>query len=228
MKPTNSPTQGQPSPRKNRLKSGIWGHFFPHCKYFFSGSGLILYRKQATRNPTQPNSLVINHWTKLSVQPWDESITQASERVAGAPLPAGLPRRGHEPGWCAKLLHPSARRLPGIVYYSSSSRTIYVLMMQLPRSFVYYRCSSSSPTFSMLRCNFFEASCTTAVVMIPWHATMSLVRSFGRAREDATLRQSPCVHVLHAKVTSPRCLQNLVWWKQGHSLSTKKYNVIVS
>ena len=36
MKPTNSPTQGQPNPRKNRLKVGIWATF-SHSKYFFVG-----------------------------------------------------------------------------------------------------------------------------------------------------------------------------------------------
>ena len=29
MKPTNSPTQGQPNPRKSGLKSGNWATFFP-------------------------------------------------------------------------------------------------------------------------------------------------------------------------------------------------------
>ena len=55
MKPSNSPTQGQPNPRKNRLKSGIWATFFPQ-QIVFRGLGLVLYRKQTTRNLTQPHS----------------------------------------------------------------------------------------------------------------------------------------------------------------------------
>ena len=45
---------GQPKPRKNRLKSGIWATF-SHSKKSFRGLGLILCTKQATRNLTQPN-----------------------------------------------------------------------------------------------------------------------------------------------------------------------------
>ena len=36
MKPTNSPTQGQPNPRKIRLKVAFWAAF-SHRKYFFVG-----------------------------------------------------------------------------------------------------------------------------------------------------------------------------------------------
>ena len=36
MKPTDSPTQGQPNPRKVRLKSVIWATF-SQSKYFFVG-----------------------------------------------------------------------------------------------------------------------------------------------------------------------------------------------
>ena len=56
MKPTNSPTQGQPNPEKNhnRLKVAF-GRLFVTA-FLFRGLGLILYRKQTTRNPTQPNS----------------------------------------------------------------------------------------------------------------------------------------------------------------------------
>ena len=35
MKPTNSPTQGQPNPRK--IKVAFWATFFPTAKYFFVG-----------------------------------------------------------------------------------------------------------------------------------------------------------------------------------------------
>ena len=51
MKPTNSPTQGQPNPRKNKL-----GHIFPQ-RVIFRGLGLILRRKQTTITPTQPDCL---------------------------------------------------------------------------------------------------------------------------------------------------------------------------
>ena len=52
MKSTNSPTQGQPNPKKTWVKSGIWATF-PHS---FRGLALFLYRKQTARNLTQPNS----------------------------------------------------------------------------------------------------------------------------------------------------------------------------
>ena len=51
VKPTNSPTQGQPNPRKIKLL----GHFFPQ-QLIFRGFGLVLCRKQNTRNLTQPSS----------------------------------------------------------------------------------------------------------------------------------------------------------------------------
>ena len=56
MKPINSPTQGQPNPRKITLKVAVGPLFFTHSNQFFSGLGLVLDRKQASRNPTQPNS----------------------------------------------------------------------------------------------------------------------------------------------------------------------------
>ena len=40
MKPTNSPTQGQPNPRKIRfIKVAFWATF-SHSKYFFVGFGI--------------------------------------------------------------------------------------------------------------------------------------------------------------------------------------------
>ena len=53
-KPTNFRTQGQPNPRKFRLKSGILGHFFPQ-QITFRGLALVIYRKQTTRNLTNTN-----------------------------------------------------------------------------------------------------------------------------------------------------------------------------
>ena len=55
MKPTQLPNPRPTQPQKNQVKSGILGHFFPQ-QIFFRGLGLVLYRKQTTRNPTQPNS----------------------------------------------------------------------------------------------------------------------------------------------------------------------------
>ena len=53
VKPTNSPNQGQPNPRKNSFKKWYLDHFFSHSKYFFRGLGLALYSKQTTTNLTQ-------------------------------------------------------------------------------------------------------------------------------------------------------------------------------
>ena len=54
MKPTNSPTQGQAYRRKIRLQAAF-GPLFPTA-ITFRWLGLIVYRKQTTRNPPQPNS----------------------------------------------------------------------------------------------------------------------------------------------------------------------------
>ena len=55
MKRTNSP-QPEANPTQGKLgQKWHLGHFFPQ-QIIFRGLGLILYRKQATRNPTQPNS----------------------------------------------------------------------------------------------------------------------------------------------------------------------------
>ena len=55
MKPMNSPTQGRPNPRKNRLKVANWATF-SHSKYFFVGWDLFHIGKQTTRSLTQPSS----------------------------------------------------------------------------------------------------------------------------------------------------------------------------
>ena len=54
-KPTKSPAQGQPNPRKIRLKSGIWVPFFFPQPIFFSWVGIGFYGKQTARYLTQPN-----------------------------------------------------------------------------------------------------------------------------------------------------------------------------
>ena len=53
VKPTNSPTQGQPNPRINRLKVAFGALFL--TELHFRGLRLILYRKQTTRVLTQPD-----------------------------------------------------------------------------------------------------------------------------------------------------------------------------
>ena len=53
IKPTSTPTQRQANPRKNRFKVAFWAAL-SHSKRCFRGLGLVLYRKQTTRNPTQP------------------------------------------------------------------------------------------------------------------------------------------------------------------------------
>ena len=58
MKPTNSPTQGQPNPRKIRFKSGILGHFFPQ-QIFFVGWDWF-YMGNSLRE-TQSNQIFRKH-----------------------------------------------------------------------------------------------------------------------------------------------------------------------
>ena len=50
--PNPRPTQS----KKNQVKKCHVGHFFFPQQVVFGGLGLILYREQATRNPTQPDS----------------------------------------------------------------------------------------------------------------------------------------------------------------------------
>ena len=47
--PNPRPTQS----KKTWVENGVWPTFFPQ-EMFFRGLGLILCRKQTTRNPTQP------------------------------------------------------------------------------------------------------------------------------------------------------------------------------
>ena len=52
--PKASPTQEELGQKRHL------GHFFPQRFFFFRGLGLVLYRKQTTRNLTQPNSFSAN------------------------------------------------------------------------------------------------------------------------------------------------------------------------
>ena len=54
MKPTSSPTRGQPNPRKVGLKSGVWANFFPVESNFFSGLGFGFYIGNRLQD-TQPD-----------------------------------------------------------------------------------------------------------------------------------------------------------------------------
>ena len=66
IKPTNSPTQGQPNPRK----IGIWGTF-SHSKYFFVGWDLFYIRNRLQE--TQPDQILRKHPSELSFYqgtPW--------------------------------------------------------------------------------------------------------------------------------------------------------------
>ena len=67
-KPTNSPTQGQPNPTsKNRLKSGILGHFFPQQIIFsWVGIDFIWETDYKKPNPTKisANILTTSRGTK--------------------------------------------------------------------------------------------------------------------------------------------------------------------
>ena len=58
----NSPTQGQPkaNPTLEKMRVKVaFGPLFSHSKFLFRGLGLVLYRKQTTRNPTQPNNQIL-------------------------------------------------------------------------------------------------------------------------------------------------------------------------
>ena len=62
MKPTNSPTQGQPNPRKKQAKSGNWA-IFPHSKVFFVGwDWFYIGNRLQKPNPTKfsATTLMIN------------------------------------------------------------------------------------------------------------------------------------------------------------------------
>ena len=58
-------------PKKKKVKGGIWATlFFAHRIFFFGGLGLLLYRKQSTRIPTQPNSWQTPWSINQSINQW--------------------------------------------------------------------------------------------------------------------------------------------------------------
>ena len=52
----------QPKANPTQEKTRHLGHFFPQ-QIYFCGLGLILYRKQTTRNPTLGNRIIRQHAT---------------------------------------------------------------------------------------------------------------------------------------------------------------------
>ena len=82
MTPTNSPTQGQPKPKKRWVRSGIWAAF-SHSNFFFVGwdwfcIGNRLQKNQPNhilrKHPNQPTNQTINQLTK---QPTNQRSHQA-------------------------------------------------------------------------------------------------------------------------------------------------------
>ena len=67
MKPTNSPTQGQPNPRKIRLKVAF-GPLFPTAKYFFVDWDWCYIGKTGYRKPNR-TKITANTLFKASVGP---------------------------------------------------------------------------------------------------------------------------------------------------------------
>ena len=65
VKPTNSPTQGQPSPRKIRLKVALGPLFFPSQQIIFRGLGLIFGRETDYEKPN-PTKFSSNTVTKIA------------------------------------------------------------------------------------------------------------------------------------------------------------------
>ena len=81
MKTASSPTQGQPNPRKIRLKVAF-GPLFP-TTITFRGLGLVLYRKQTIRNLTQPNSPRAPYWKNK--RRWVQQCCTSSGKKPGQP-----------------------------------------------------------------------------------------------------------------------------------------------
>ena len=79
IKPTNSPTQGQPNPRKIRLIVAF-GPLFPTANIFFRGLGLVLYSKTKLKE-TWPNRILRKHPISLFYQ--YEYIGVLAENLVG-------------------------------------------------------------------------------------------------------------------------------------------------
>ena len=89
-KPTNFRTQGQPNPRKFRLKSGILGHFFPQRFFFFFFSWVgtdFIWETDCTKpNPTKfcANTLlaVASGCTPIATS-WSDLVPRPLRQVTG-------------------------------------------------------------------------------------------------------------------------------------------------
>ena len=100
MKATNSATQGQPNPRKNNVKSGIWAAF-PTADIFSWVEIHFIHRKQTTRNTTEPDSFTKKLKTVCTlISTWNDpyipgqSGTQYDTRTMGVQYGTGpLTRR---------------------------------------------------------------------------------------------------------------------------------------
>ena len=111
MKPTNSPTQGQPNPRKNRLKVAF-GPLFPTAKYYFVGWDWfqIGNTEQTTRNPTQSNS----PQTPLCIR-----VTFGLEAQKRDPY---VPVRGSMCGTHEMQHTPPGRRISKLIFSTTGNR----------------------------------------------------------------------------------------------------------
>ena len=84
MKPTNSPTQGQPNPRKTGSKVEFGSHFFSPQQIIFRGLGLISYRNHTTRKPN-PTKFSPKHPNNASIplhHPSTRRVVKSSQNEA--------------------------------------------------------------------------------------------------------------------------------------------------
>ena len=88
MKPPNSPTRGQPNPRKIRSKVAFWGTFAPRQQFFFFSWGLGLSFVQETGHKKPNRSKILRKHPILSRVQFSRGLGMellkrgASERVA--------------------------------------------------------------------------------------------------------------------------------------------------
>ena len=105
VKPTNSPTQGQLYPRKNRLKVATAN--------IFSWVGIGLYRKQTTRKPTRPNSPQTPYIVNQPIYKTNQYMNQLAIHLANRPttLPTNI-WTNHSPAFGRRTRGRSSLRRP--------------------------------------------------------------------------------------------------------------------
>ena len=111
MKPSNSPTQGQPNPRKSRLKVAFGT--LSRRQIVFRGLGLVLCRKQTTRNLTQPkfsgNSVINSNNSNTNARLFHVSVRlfgRSIGRVAGREINRIFPKiPPFFPAWLPCITH---------------------------------------------------------------------------------------------------------------------------